>query len=73
MPDVEYTPHENTLRKRNHKWVKLKSYKGREAGRRGARWHKVNFTLDLTVTYNIPVISEEELSVLSLLDFSATQ
>jgi len=47
--------------------------KGREAGRRGARWHKVNFTLDLTVTYNIPVISEEELSVLSLLDFSATQ
>jgi len=46
--DVEYTPHENTG-KRNHKWVKLKSNKGRrsgEAGRRDARspiwtisWH----------------------------------
>jgi len=38
VPDVEYTPHENTfpaLRKRNHKWVKLKS-----------DWHKVTFTLD---------------------------
>jgi len=28
MPDVEYTPHENTLRKRNHKWVKLKMIRG---------------------------------------------
>jgi len=43
VPDAEYTPHENTflhLRKQNHKWVKLKSYKaGNEAGRWGARWH----------------------------------
>jgi len=46
-----YTAH---LRKRNHKSVKLKSDKGRrsrkarrgEAGRRGARLHKVTFTLD---------------------------
>jgi len=35
-----------TLRKRNHKWVKLKSYKMQRAGRRGARWYKVTFTLD---------------------------
>jgi len=30
-------------------WVKLKSYKGRlsgRAGRWGARWHQVTFTLD---------------------------
>jgi len=30
VPDVEYTLHENAflhyVRKRNHKWVKLKSY-----------------------------------------------
>jgi len=30
VPDVEYTPHKTFLRKRNHKWVKLKSYKGRQ-------------------------------------------
>jgi len=32
VPDVKYIPHENTslhVRKRNHKWLKLKSYKGR--------------------------------------------
>jgi len=32
-PDVEYIPHENTslyyVQKLNHKWVKLKSYKGK--------------------------------------------
>jgi len=46
VPDVEHTPHENTflyyLRKGNHKWVKLKSYKGLQS----ARLHKVTFTLD---------------------------
>jgi len=29
-----------TLRKRNHKWVKLKSYKGQRS--RSARWYKVS-------------------------------
>jgi len=48
VPDVEYTPHENTvlhLGKRNHKWMKLrKVIRDGEAGMRSARWHKVTFT-----------------------------
>jgi len=35
VPDVKYIPHENTslhVRKRNHKWLKLKSYGEARAG-----------------------------------------
>jgi len=33
VPDVEYTPHENTflVRKRTYKWVKFKNYEGRQS------------------------------------------
>jgi len=41
--------------KRNHKWVKLKSDKDDEAGRRGVRWHKVTFILDLFWVKNIAI------------------
>jgi len=41
LPDVEYIPHETiscTIRKRNHKWVKLKRLKrDSKAGWQGAR------------------------------------
>jgi len=47
VPDVEYTPHENTfLRKRNHKWVTLKSDMGRRSRKMRRAGMKSLFTLD---------------------------